>query len=88
MSHFQTLLIVDDDENSLKGLARYLENDYDVLTARSAAEAITIFKREKPDLVLSVLEAHIVNAIAEHLKPSRRHRFYKLFFRTARNRPE
>lgn len=53
MSNFQSILVVDDDENSLKGLARYLENDYDVLTAKSAAEALEVFRREKPDLVLS-----------------------------------
>lgn len=53
MSHFETILIVDDDLNSLKGLARTLENDYDILTAQSGAEAIEIFRREKPDLLLS-----------------------------------
>ncbi len=53
MSNFETILIVDDDLNSLKGLSRYLENDYDVLTASSAPEALEIFRREKPDLVLS-----------------------------------
>ena len=40
------ILVVDDDENSLKGLASYLENlDYDVLTAKSAEEAITELRR-------------------------------------------
>ncbi len=53
MSNFQTILLVDDDENSLKGLARYLENDYDVLTSKNAVDAIELFRREKPDLVLS-----------------------------------
>ncbi len=53
MSNFQTILLVDDDENSLKGLARYLENDYDVLTSKNALEAIDLFRSEKPDLVLS-----------------------------------
>ena len=47
------ILLVDDDQNSLKGLARYLETDYDVLTAGNATEAIDIFRKEKPDLVLS-----------------------------------
>ncbi len=54
MANFQSILIVDDDENSLKGLASYLENlDYDILTASSAAQAIELFRLEKPDLVLS-----------------------------------
>lgn len=54
MANFQSILIVDDDENSLKGLARYLENlEYDVLTANNAAQAIELFRLEKPDLVLS-----------------------------------
>jgi two-component system response regulator AtoC len=54
MANFQSILIVDDDENSLKGLARYLENlEYDVLTASNAAQAIETFRLEKPDLVLS-----------------------------------
>ncbi|HRK61524.1 MAG TPA: sigma-54 dependent transcriptional regulator [Candidatus Omnitrophota bacterium] len=54
MANFQSILIVDDDENSLKGLARYLENmEYDVLTASNALQAIDVFRLEKPDLVLS-----------------------------------
>lgn len=54
MPNFESILIVDDDENSLRGLARYLENlDYDVLTAKNGDEAIQLFRTEKPDLVIS-----------------------------------
>lgn len=54
MANFQSILVVDDEENSLKGLARYLENlEYDVLTANSGERALELFRLEKPDLVLS-----------------------------------
>lgn len=49
------ILIVDDEEMMLM-MARYiLSKKYDVVTATTGAEAIELFEREKPDLVLSDL---------------------------------
>ncbi len=54
MSLYSTILIVDDDVNTLKGLAEYLESkDFDVLRASTGEAALEIFRKEKPDLVLS-----------------------------------
>ena len=49
------ILIVDDDE-MMQMMARHiLSKKYDVVTATSGAEAIELFAREKPDLILSDL---------------------------------
>lgn len=54
MSLYPTLLIVDDEKNSRDGLQQYLEaQNFDVLTASSGEEALQLYTKEKPDLVLS-----------------------------------
>jgi putative two-component system response regulator len=48
-----TILVVDDYESNLLGLARLLEcAHYAVLTAANGADALSIVERERPDLVL------------------------------------
>src|SRR5262249_47699582 len=48
-----TILVVDDYESNLLGLARLLESaHYAVLTAASGPDALAIVERERPDLVL------------------------------------
>jgi two-component system, NtrC family, response regulator len=49
------ILIVDDTEAIVKEMQRALERDYRVLTACSEQEALTIFRGEKPPVVISDL---------------------------------
>lgn len=51
----QKILIVDDERIMLKISSKILSKEYKVICAGSGAEAIELFKREKPDLVLSDL---------------------------------
>jgi len=54
MPFYATILLVDDDRNTLEGLKTFLEGlDYDVLTAENGKTGLEIFEREKPDLVLA-----------------------------------
>ncbi|MBR2733470.1 MAG: diguanylate cyclase, partial [Selenomonadaceae bacterium] len=49
------ILVVDDEEMMLMMARHILSRKYDVVTATTGAEAIELFEREKPDLVLSDL---------------------------------
>ena len=49
------ILIVDDDEMMIMLARRILSSKYEVSTATTGAEAIEIFERERPDMVLSDL---------------------------------
>ena len=51
----QKILIVDDDDFTLKVTAMMLSKKYQTVCALSGAEAIKLFEDEKPDLVLSDL---------------------------------
>ena len=51
----QKILIVDDERIMLRIATKILSKDYEIICAGSGAEAIEIFRREKPDLVLSDL---------------------------------
>ena len=46
------LLLVDDDENMLKQLRWALESDYQVLTSSMEGEALSLFEKEKPPVVI------------------------------------
>ena len=46
------ILIVDDDKSIRKGLALTLGDDYRVVTAQDASEALALYPREQPDMVL------------------------------------
>ena len=46
------ILIVDDDKSIRKGLALTLGDDYRVVTAQDASEALDLYPREQPDIVL------------------------------------
>jgi DNA-binding NtrC family response regulator len=46
------ILIVDDDKSIRKGLALTLGDDYRVATAQDASEALDVYAREQPDIVL------------------------------------
>lgn len=52
----KTVLIVDDDELLLRAACRLLQNEWDIFTARSAAEALTVFKEKRVDVVLTDYE--------------------------------
>lgn len=49
------ILVVDDDEFMIMMARHILAKKYDVLTASTGAEAVEIFQRERPDMVLSDL---------------------------------
>ena len=49
------ILVVDDERIMLMLARRILSSKYEVVTATSGAEAIEIFERERPDLILSDL---------------------------------
>ncbi len=51
----QKILIVDDERIMLKIATKILSREYETISATSGAEAIEIFQRERPDLVLSDL---------------------------------
>jgi two-component system NtrC family response regulator len=46
------LLLVDDDENMLKQMRWALESDYQVLTSSTECEALSLFEKEKPPVVI------------------------------------
>ena len=46
------LLLVDDDEEILKQLRWALESDYQVLTSSMEEEALNLFQKEKPPVVI------------------------------------
>ena len=48
----QTVLIVDDERSMRKGLTLTLKNKYHVLTAKSGKEALELFQKERPDIIL------------------------------------
>ncbi|OQA56968.1 MAG: Transcriptional regulatory protein ZraR [Candidatus Omnitrophica bacterium ADurb.Bin277] len=51
---FETILLVEDDSNSRKGLTQFLQAlDYDVVTAANGKEGFDVFKEENPDLVIA-----------------------------------
>ena len=51
----QKILIVDDERRMLRIATKILSRDYQTICAASGEEAIELFQREKPDLVLSDL---------------------------------
>ncbi len=51
-----SILLVDDDEYILKGLAIYLtDSDYHVHQAKNGKEGLTVFNQQKPDIVITDL---------------------------------
>ena len=46
------VIVVDDDDDTCDILSGFLQNEFRVLTARSAEECLQILKRETADLVL------------------------------------
>ena len=51
----QKILIVDDEKMMLKLASKILSKSYETVCASSGAEAIALFEKEKPDMVLSDL---------------------------------
>ncbi|MDY6862186.1 MAG: sigma-54 dependent transcriptional regulator [Thermodesulfobacteriota bacterium] len=51
-----TILIVDDDEESLKAIKRALQKDYRVITSDKGKEAIKLFKKEVVDITITDLK--------------------------------
>lgn len=53
MSDTPKILVVDDDEHILRSLSQYLElEDFNVVSASSGPEALALFAKEKPDLLV------------------------------------
>ena len=62
---FESILLVEDEANSRKGLTQFLQGlDYDVLTAVNGKEALDLFKKESPDLVISDIRMPEMDGIA------------------------
>ena len=71
MTH--TLLLVDDDENVVRGLARALRGQpYRIYTAKSAEEAMWVLKRQSIDVIVTdewmpgLLGTDLLAWVAEH----------------------
>ena len=58
--HGETILFVDDEEQQLKLMSRFLESEgYRVLGASDGLEAIEIFKRHKDEIAVTVLDLRL-----------------------------
>lgn len=57
------ILVVDDNEDMRSFLSTILQNEYDIVTAKDGAEALKVFKKEAPDLVISDLMMPNLNGI-------------------------
>ena len=60
------ILVVDDEQIMLILARRTLSEKYEVVTAKSGAEAIKIFEQEKPDLILSDLRMPEIDGYELH----------------------
>ena len=47
------ILLVDDEVDILRVLRRYLQDEHEILTAESARDALRIFAKEKPDVIVT-----------------------------------
>ena len=62
---FESILLVEDETNSRKGLTQFLQGlDYDVMTATNGKEALDLFKKENPDLVISDIRMPEMDGVA------------------------
>jgi len=62
---FESILLVEDEANARKGLTQFLQGlDYDVMTATNGKEALELFKKEHPDLVISDIRMPEMDGIA------------------------
>ena len=62
---FETILLVEDEPNARKGLTQFLQGlDYDVMAAANGKEALDLFKKEKPDLVISDIRMPEMDGVA------------------------
>lgn len=62
---FESILLVEDDTNARKGLTQFLQGlDYDVMTAANGKEALEVFKKENPDLVISDIRMPEMDGVA------------------------
>lgn len=62
---FESILLVEDETNARKGLTQFLQGlDYDVMTASNGKEALDLFKKESPDLVVSDIRMPEMDGIA------------------------
>ncbi|MFA5168362.1 MAG: sigma-54 dependent transcriptional regulator [Candidatus Omnitrophota bacterium] len=62
---FESILLVEDEVNARKGLTQFLQGlDYDVMTATSGKEALDLFKKESPDLIISDIRMPEMDGVA------------------------
>jgi CheY-like chemotaxis protein len=71
------VLVVDDEPDMLDNVARILRRGrYECVTAGSAEEAITLFQRRRPDLILTDLRMPgmdglaLLRAVRQHVPPT------------------
>jgi DNA-binding NarL/FixJ family response regulator len=82
------LLVVDDEPNLLLAVAACLRSEgYDVVTARSGAEALVRVAESVPDLVISDIRMPGMDgyALARHLRSSERTNLIPIVFLTAKD---
>lgn len=58
------IFLIDDDPVALKAEQRMLTADYDVVALSSATEAVSLYREQKPDLVISDLHMPGMNGIS------------------------
>jgi YesN/AraC family two-component response regulator len=51
--HMEKILIVDDEVDILRVIRKYLQGDYNILTAVEGRGALEIFKKEKPTVMVT-----------------------------------
>ncbi len=80
------ILIVDDEKISLRMTDHILSSEYDTICAASAREAIAIYKRENPDLILSDLRMPEIDGfkLQEMLETEMGHQVPFMFMTTDR----
>ena len=49
----EKILVVDDEPEILRKLKRYLEDDYEILTAENGQEGLATFECEKPSVIIT-----------------------------------
>lgn len=58
------VMVIDDDRSARKLLKMYLEHTFEVVEANNGAEALSILRRVRPDVIVSDVEMPQVNGLA------------------------
>lgn len=65
----KSILLVDDEPDIISELSQFLEHHgYDVLTAANGKEAVSAYKKNKPDVIISDYRMPVMNGFELMLK--------------------